>query len=173
MSKKTILFVILGVVIIFLIFILVRGCDKPPTEELSQAEKAIAEAKQKEADLYAQDIFKKAEEAFRKAKEFMGGKKYEDAKKAALETVTLARQAITEGEQNRAKLKAEAEQMLSEVEKSLHRLKNLLEKSLKTRGPRETKEMQGMIAQWEKNIATIREMIRGGKIHGALEQLKT
>jgi len=49
--------------------LVIIGCAKPPTMEIEKAEKAVAEAKQKEADLYAQDIFSRSEEALKKAKD--------------------------------------------------------------------------------------------------------
>ena len=47
---------------------LLVGCSKPPTEALQKAEQALEEAKQKGANLYVEDLFKKAEEGLKKAK---------------------------------------------------------------------------------------------------------
>ncbi|MBS1238669.1 MAG: hypothetical protein H6R39_329, partial [Deltaproteobacteria bacterium] len=41
---------------------LIFACAKPPTQEIADAVKAIADAKAKEADLYVEDIFAKAQD---------------------------------------------------------------------------------------------------------------
>ncbi|MBM4128903.1 MAG: DUF4398 domain-containing protein, partial [Nitrospira sp.] len=81
-----------GALTVFIMFI--GGCAKPPTQEIENAEKAVAEAKQKEADLYAKDIFSKAEDALKKAKEYVAVKKYTEAKKEAANAVGFSQQAI-------------------------------------------------------------------------------
>ena len=67
MSKKF-LWLIPPLVIIILILVLLIGREKPPTLEVENAEKAVAEAKQKEADIYVPDIFSKAEESLKRPK---------------------------------------------------------------------------------------------------------
>ena len=59
------------VFILVLSLVMITGCAKPPTQEVTQAEKAIGEAKHKEADIYVKDIFTKAEHTLKKAKDLM------------------------------------------------------------------------------------------------------
>ena len=54
----------LAVAVLVCIFLL-SGCAKPPTEEIAKAEKALGDAKTKEADIYLEDGFKKAETALK------------------------------------------------------------------------------------------------------------
>ena len=72
-------------VVMFACIVLLSGCAKPPTEEIAKAEKALEDAKAKEADIYLEDGFKKAEAALKKAKDLVTQKEYKDAKAAAEE----------------------------------------------------------------------------------------
>jgi hypothetical protein len=92
MSRRS-LNVMLVVITIFSLALFV-GCSKPPTEEMTKAEKAVEEAKQKEAPVYVPDLFAKAEASLQKAKDFITDKKYKEAKQVAIETEALAQQAI-------------------------------------------------------------------------------
>lgn len=148
------------------------GCAKPPTKEVEQAEKAIAEAKQKEADLYVQDIFSKAEDSLKKAKDLISQKKYKDAKKAAEEATQFAQQAIPLVEQNKAKMKAEVEQMIPDTQKAIDELKTLIVKIIKKKPPEEQKELQGMIGKWEIEMVNVKDMLKGEKIRQAYDGLK-
>jgi F0F1-type ATP synthase membrane subunit b/b' len=171
MQKKIFYFGMLVCILILSILIL-SGCAKPPTQEVAQAEKAIAEAKQKEADLYVQDIFTKAEDSLKKAKDLINQKKYKDAKKAAEEATQFAQQAIPLIEQNKAKMKAEVEQMVQDVPKAMDELKMLIVKSIKKKAPEEQKEIQGMIGKLEIDMVNVKDMLQGQKIRQAYDGLK-
>jgi hypothetical protein len=68
MLKKIFAFIspLLGFV---LIITLLTGCAKAPTQEIANAEKAVSEAMQKEANIYAPEIFSKAQESLKMAKD--------------------------------------------------------------------------------------------------------
>lgn len=170
MSKKF-LWLIPPLVIIILILVLLIGREKPPTLEVENAEKAVAEAKQKEADIYVPDIFSKAEETLKKAKDLMREKKYKEAKKAAEDTINLAKQAISQVEPNKSKMKAEAEQMISDIRKGIDELKSLIAKPSKRMTKRERKELEELIQKWEKDLANIEAIMEAKKIRQAYDQL--
>ena len=163
---------IFAVLILMVPITILSSCAKPPTEELAQAEKAIEEAKQKEADLYAQDPFLKAQESLKKAKDLVAAKKYDEAKKAAEETANFAKQAIPLVEKNKATMKAEAEQMAQDVQKALEELRAQMAKSGKRMARNEAKSVNEMIKKWETDLASIKEMIQGQKVQQASDQLK-
>jgi len=163
---------IFAVLVLMLSITIFSSCAKPPTEELAQAEKAIEEAKQKEADLYAQDLFLKAQDSLKKARDLVVVKKYDEAKKAAEEAANFAKQAIPLAEQNKTKMKAEAEQMVQDVEKALEELRAHVAKSGKRMAPNEAKSVNEMIKKWETDLASIKEMIQGQKVQQASDQLK-
>jgi superfamily I DNA/RNA helicase len=148
------------------------GCAKPPTQEMEKAEKAIADAKQKEADVYVPDLFAKAEDSLKKAKDFISGKKYKEAKEAAEQTATLAQQASSGADSTKTKMKAEVEQMLQDGEKAIDELKALLTKSAKKMARNEPKQVREKIENWEKETGSIKTLLQGGKIKQAHEQSK-
>ena len=157
--------------VLVLIVILLAGREKPPTQEMINAERAIAEAKQKETDIYVPDIFSKAEESLKKAKGLIQEKKYKEAKKAAEEATRLAREASAQVEPNKLKMKAEAEKMISDLREGINELKSLIAKPHKRMGPREKKELEELIQEWEKDLANIESMIGAQKIRQAYDQL--
>jgi hypothetical protein len=161
------------VLVLVLIIILLTGCAKPPTQEIANAEKSISEATQKEANIYAPDIFSKAEESLKMAKDLSAQKKYKEAKKAAEDAVALSQQAISQVEPNKSKMKAEIEQMILDVQKAIGEIKGLFAKSPKQLGPRERKEIGELIKKWEKDIGDIKAMMQEQKMRQAYDQLMT
>lgn len=172
MSKK-IIWLIPPVVILFIIILLLIGREKPPLQEMQQAERAVAEAKQKEADLYAPDIFSKAEESLKRARDLLGEKRYEEAKKAAEETTDFARQAISQVEPNKLKMKAQAEENISNIRAEIDDLKRLVAKPFKRITERERKELEVMIQKWEKEVNDIKAMIGEQKIRQVFDSLNS
>ena len=102
----------------------------------------------------------------------MAAKKYDEAKKAAGEAANFAKQAIPLVEQNKAKVKAESEQQIQDVQKALEELRALVAKSGKQMAPNEPKFINEMIKKWETDLARIKEMIQGQKFQQASDQLK-
>ncbi len=161
------------VLIVALFFAFLNGCAKPPIKEVENAEKAIAEAKQKEADLYVQDIFMRAEDSLKKAKDLIADKKYGEARKAAEDAVNFAQQAIPMVEPNKEKMKAEAEKMLQDVQGSIDEVKTLTSTAIKKKAPIDRKEIQGMIGKWEVDMVNIKDQLQTGKIRQTYDQLKS
>jgi F0F1-type ATP synthase membrane subunit b/b' len=147
------------------------GCAKPPTMEVENAEKALADAKQKEADLYVQDVFTKAQDALKNAKDLIAMKKYTEAKKAAEDAATLAQQAISMVEPNKEKMKTEVEQMIPEVQGTMDELKSLVAKAIKKKASINREEIQSSIGKWEVDMATVKDQLQGGNIRQANDQL--
>lgn len=158
-----------------LVFIgmLLAGCEKAPTQEVSNAEKSISEAMQKEANLYAPEIFSKAEQSLKMAKDLLAQKKYKEAKKAAEDAVALSQQAISQVEASKSKMKAEIEQMVPGVQKGIDELKGFLAKFPRQLGPRERKETEELIRKWEKDMGNIKTMMQEQKMRQAYDQLMT
>jgi vacuolar-type H+-ATPase subunit H len=150
---------------------LLHGCAKPPTKEVESAEQAIAEAKQKEADLYVPDIFAKAEESLKKAKDLIAEKKYKEAKQSAEEALNLAQQTIPMIQPNKGKMKTETEQMIPEVQGSLDEIKSLVAKAVKKKASINREEIQGSIGKWEVDMVTVKDQLQGERIRQAYDQL--
>ena len=171
MLKKRNVLSLLCVLVAFS-FVMVMGCASPPTEEMAKADKAIAEAKEKEANLYAQDALKKAEDAFKKAKDQVAAKQYKEAKQAAIDTVALAQQAIAGVEAGQAKMKEDAAKMAADVDKALDELKTDVVTAIKKKLPVPKEEVQAAIGKWGGDLAAVKDKLQGGKISEALGELK-
>ncbi len=157
--------------VVALSFVFLSGCAKPPTQEIESADKAVAEAKQKGADLYAQDVFAKAEEALKKAKSLVDEKKYQEAKSSAEEALSLAQQSMAMIEPNKAQMKADGEQMLTDVQNSLGELKSSVAAAIKKKAPINREEIQGMIGKWEIDLVNIKDQMQAGNIRQAYDLL--
>lgn len=159
--------------LIALPFVISAGCSKPPTEEMAKAEKAVEDARQKEAPAYVPDLFAKADESLKKAKDFVTGKKYKEAKQAAVETEGFAQQAIAAIEPAKAKIKADADQAVLDIQKGIDELKAAVEGAAKKKALNEKREeIQAMIAKWETDFAAAKEKLQT-KVKEGADSLKS
>jgi hypothetical protein len=168
------------IILCYMFFMLFMGCSKPPTQEVENAEKTIANAKKAEADLYVQDIFTKAENSLKQANDLITQKKYKEAKAAAEEAAKLALEAIPQIEPNKAKMKEEATQKVSEAQMLMKEVKDIASKAIKKKvGPNQD-ELKTAIGNTELEMVNINESMQAEKIRQAydkiivlLEQLKS
>ncbi|HME45210.1 MAG TPA: hypothetical protein VKF36_19110 [Syntrophorhabdales bacterium] len=161
----------LAVVVLVCIFLL-SGCAKPPTEEIAKAEKALSDAKAKEADIYLEDGFKKAEAALKKAKDLMAQKEYRDAKSAAEEASSGAQLLSSQVDAAKAKMKADAEQMLQEVKGQTNELKTLVADAVKRKLPINREEAQALIGKNEIDLINVKVRLETGKVRQGYDDLK-
>lgn len=170
MLKKRRVLSLLCVLVVFC-FAMVMGCAKPPTEELGKADKAIADAKAKEADVYAAEAFKKAEDALKSAKDQVTAKKYKEAKQAAINAASLAQQAVAGVEAGKAKMKEDAAKLVDDVAKALDELKGSVAAALKKKLPVPKEEIQAAIGKWSVDLAMVKDKLQGDKISEAFSEL--
>jgi len=165
--------------LIFLVFLFVSsfaiftGCSKPPTQEITKAEKAVEEARQKEADIYAPDIFKNAEESLKKAKEFVINKSYKEAKQAAEETVLMVQRAIVLVEANKVKMMAQAEEMLQDVQIKIDEFKSSAAKAVRKKTLTDREKIQGIIGKWEIDMLNIKDKLQKQQVKQAYDDINT
>ena len=169
MKRSRIKWFLIVATIVSLAFIV--GCAKPPAKEIESAGKAIADAKLKEADLYSQDLFAKAEGALKKAMDLVAAKNYKDAKTAADEALSLAQQSVQAVEANKTKMKADSEQLVLDVQSSINELKTLAAQAVRKKAPINQQEIQNAIGKWEIELVSIKEHLHAGKIRLAFDQL--
>lgn len=172
------IYVIVGIVVVlailFLIWIIfLRKRMGSPAEEVKNAEMALSEAKQKEADLYAQDQYQEAEASLAQATHLLAAKEYRKAKKAAEEASKQARQASRAVEENKAKMKAEDERMLSDFNGQVDELKIRVAKPEMDTPTEVPREVQELVGKWEIMKIRIPELIQRGRIREAHDELKT
>ena len=151
--------------------VLFAGCAKPPTQEVESAEKAIADAKKAEVDLYVQDIFAKAENSLKQAKELITQKKYKEAKAAAEEAAKSAVEALTQVAPNKLKMKEEAAQKISAAETLIKEVKDLASRAIKKKvGPNQD-ELKTSIGNNELEMVNINEGMKTEKIREAYDKI--
>jgi F0F1-type ATP synthase membrane subunit b/b' len=138
---------------------------------MEHAAKAIAEAKQEEADLYVEDTFKKAEDALQRARDLVAEKEYDEAKTAALEATRLAKQSRSMVELNKEKMREETEQMLENVRVSIDEVKILLAKALKKKAPVNRDDVRAFIDMWESEIISLKDNLDAQGIRHGFDKL--
>lgn len=174
----TYVYIIAGVIVVLVILLLswllfLRKKMGPPTEEIKNAELALSEAKQQEADLYAPIEYKKAEDSLATATHLLAAKEYSKARKALEEAAGQARQASTSVEGNKAKMKAEAERMLSDYNRQVDELKLRSAKPELDLPAVVSSEVQELVGRWEIMKMRIPDLIQRGSIKAAYDELKT
>ena len=162
-----------GLIVCMFLLSFIFACAKPPTQEIADAVKAIADAKAKEADLYVQDVFANAQEEMKKAGEMVTAKKFTEAKTAALETVKLAQQAASLVDQNKQKMKEGLEAMLPDLQKSLDEVKSLAATAIKKNAVASKDELQSAIGKLELDMTSVKEQIQSGQIRQASDLAKS
>ncbi|HVN24399.1 MAG TPA: hypothetical protein VMT71_10550 [Syntrophorhabdales bacterium] len=151
---------------------LVAGCAKPPTEEIAKAEKALENARAKEADVYLEDAYKKAEAALKRAKELLTQKEYKGAKAAAEEASSGAQLLSSQVEAARIKMKADADQMLQELKEQTNELKAIVADAVKRKLPINREEVQALIGKNEIDLINVKVRLETGKIRQGYDDLK-
>jgi mannitol-specific phosphotransferase system IIBC component len=172
------IYVIVGIVVVLAILYVIwvsflRKKIGPPAEEVKNAEIAMSAAKQKEANLYAQDEYQKAEDSLAKATHLLSAKEYGKAKKALEEAAGQARKASKEAEENKVKMKAEDEKMLSDFNRQVDELKIRAAKPETDTPTKVPREVQELVGKWEIMKMRIPDLIQRGRIKDAHDELKT
>lgn len=162
-------------VIIFLLIlphVLFLGCAKPPTEEMIRAEKAIDEARQKKAEVFANDIFIRTEKSFEKAKKAVVERRYEEARLIALDTARFAEQAVTIAQFNKEKIVKETETGIKDVRGTIDKLKNVEQESFRKNALIKYDDLQEILTNHESTLGEIRERLDNDEVMGARDDIK-
>jgi hypothetical protein len=162
-----------GLIVCVFALSLICACAKPPTQEIANAEKAIADAKAKEADMYVQDVFTKAQDEMKKAGEMVTAKKYDEAKTAAMEAAKMAQQAASLVDQNKQKMKEEIDAMLPDIQKALDETKTLAATAIKKKVAASKEELQSAIGKLELDMTNVKDQLLAGKIRQAADLAKS
>lgn len=165
--------IVAALVILYLIWLLFLRKRAPSAEEVKNAEMALSEAKQQEADLYAQDEYQKAEDSLAEARHLLSAKEYRKAKKAVEYATGQARQASKAIEKNKAEMKAEDERMFSDFNRQIDEVKISTAKPGTDTPMKVPREVPELVGKWEIMKMRIPELIQRGRIREAHDELKT
>jgi len=95
---------------------LMTGCTKPPTEEINNAEEAVARAENDpDAVNYSGNLLQRAKDSLALMYEEVDAKRYDAAINYANDAVTLAERAINEGRAEAGRARQQAINSLAEV----------------------------------------------------------
>jgi len=108
---------------------LMASCTKPPTEEINNAEEAVARAENDpDAVSYSGNLIAQAKEALALMYEEVDAKRYDSAKNYANEAISLAERAIDEGRSASLSARNEATTIMSNLKNQMldteHRIDN-------------------------------------------------
>lgn len=106
------------VILVFSLFVFSGCCRKPP-KEVADAETAVTAAKEKCAEEYAPEEYKKAVEALTNAQELGEAKKCKKSKQAALETIKLASEVEKKTADVQAQAKVDAQAAMKKAEEAI------------------------------------------------------
>jgi hypothetical protein len=132
MSKRLIVIVLSAMVLVAFI-----GCSKQPIVESKQAQAALETAKAAEADKYAPETFKAAQDTLASAnrqktnqdKKFVWIRSYDIAKETFIKAEALAKEAQSEAMKAKSNMKAQVESELKNAQMALDEANAALKKA--------------------------------------------
>ena len=166
----------LGIVfLIILIFTLVCACSTPPKEEMEKAHNAVTRAENDaDAVTYASSSLVRARDALTRMQNEADAKRYDAAKTYAAEAVTHSERAIAEGKTGAARIKDEAENLISGLAGPLAETSNSLDAALKAKDlrldfPALTTDMESA----NRTYSDARQSLQGSRYRDAISQGQT
>jgi len=166
LSKKAMVFSL-----VMLALAAVIGCAKLPQEAVDAAKAALDAAKSAEADRYAADLFTAAQDTLDAAMaeiETQNGKfaltrSYGTAQKLLAAATNAANAATEAAAANKAKVQAEAQQLLGDAQAAVNASKELLRRAPRGKDTRAAIEaMQSDMAAIETSLAEANTAMTGG-----------
>jgi len=176
LSKKTMLFGLMMVALIAM-----WGCAKAPQEAIDAARAAVDAARAAEADRYAPDLFKAAEDTLAAAMaevEVQNGKfaltrSYGAAQKLLAAALAAANNAKEAAAANKVKMQGEAQQLLLDAQAALTASKDLLKRAPRGKETRAALEaMQGDLTSIETMLAEANTAMTNGDFKTAYDKAK-
>lgn len=138
--------ILFGIMLIALVFAV--GCAKPPEQAMQAAKAAIEQAKQAEADAYAPDSLKAAEdlqgqldaEIKLQADKFALFRNYKKAEELCASIKTAGEKALADAKEQKEKVKNEAKALIEECKAGLTEAEEMLAKAPKGKGTQQDLE---------------------------------
>ncbi len=141
------------------------ACAKPPQTEIDGANAALQDAKNAEAEIYAPESLKAAEDALSQMQaeldaqqgKFALFRTYEKAKELANAAVEASKKAVDDANAKKEQVKAEVETKLGEAATALAEAQDLMKKAPKGKGTKED------LAALEADLGTVQPTIDEAK----------
>lgn len=110
----------------FVALVVLASCSEPPRKEIAEADRAYKAALNAQAEIYAKEELGSARKALERVQAEIREERYKEAREAALLARTRAEAALKAAEENKAKVKAQAEKVLAELKLNLDKTRKML-----------------------------------------------
>lgn len=163
-----------------LMVVLVSGCAKAPQQELDAAKAALEAARQAEANVYLADEFKAAQDSLNAAlteietqnSKFALTRNYNKAKNLLAAATNIASDLASRVEAKKEEVKAQAEQLMTDLQTGLADAKALLKKAPRGKeGKVVLDAIQSEINAVETSMADATNLLNNGNFMAAKDKL--
>ncbi|MDP3029876.1 MAG: DUF4398 domain-containing protein [Deltaproteobacteria bacterium] len=110
----------------FIALVVLASCSEPPRKEIEEADRAYKAVLNAQAEIYAKEELGSARKALERVQAEIREERYKEARAAALLARTRAEAALKAAEENKAKVKAQAEKVLAELKLNLDKTRKML-----------------------------------------------
>jgi hypothetical protein len=110
----------------FVALVVLASCSEPPRKEIEAADRAYKAALNAQAEIYAKEELSSARKALERAQAEIREERYKEAREAALLARARAEAALRAAEENKAKVKYQAEKGLAELKVNLEKARKML-----------------------------------------------
>ncbi len=149
------------------------SCAQPPEEELKAAQAALDSAKRAEANVYAPDAYRSAENTLKDARAKVEQEDYEAAKAAAIRAKEQADQARSLGETNKQNTRNEAQALIDRLSTGLTDARTALNNAPRGKGADgDLDQLSSDLGQAEASLGSARNSMGTSKFKDALGQAK-
>jgi len=165
---------------VILLLVLASGCAKAPQQEVDAAKAALETARQAEADRYLADEFKAAQDSLNAAQaeietqnsKFALTRNYNAAKNQLLAATNMANDLNAKVAAKKEEVKAQAEQLMVDLQTALTDAKTLLKKAPKGKEGREALEaIQSELVTVENSLTEVTNLLSSGDFMSAKDKL--
>jgi uncharacterized membrane protein YccC len=160
------------------IIVLTVGCSKAPDEQVAAARSAVDSAMVAEAEKYAPEQFKAAKDSLdvalaeieKQNSKFALSRKYGKSEQQLQSAESLARSAMVAAAANKAQIRSEAEEMLTQLQTAIEDTKALIEKAPRGKeGTAAIESIKSDVAAVEMTLSGISEAMGKEDFIGARE----
>ena len=159
--------------VLFGLVMAVASCGSPPEVELTAAQEALDAAKRAEADVYAADAYSRARNTLSDARSKSEAGNYDEAKNQAVAAKDQADQARSLGEQNKARIRDEAQAIVNRISGALADAKASVGNAPRGKGADDDlDQLRQDLSSADASLNSARSSLGSGKANDALSQAK-
>jgi HEPN domain-containing protein len=155
--------------VLFFSVVLMTGCTKPPTEEMNNAEEAVARAENDpDAVNFAGNLVQRAKDSLALMYEEADAKRYDAAINYANDAIALAERAINEGRSEAGRTRQQAINSLAEVRPLLLETEKRIENAKAAKLPLEYGPIDGDLNTAQRTYDQAQSALSGNRYQEAI-----